>query len=97
MLALSPGPCAYNVNDYAVWNRIARDNNEKKGQPQTKGKAEGDKKNQGDKKKMEKPLPGPGTYEIKSGFPEVEKKDVKKAEKKDKEEKDKDKDKNKPV
>lgn len=55
LTSLSPGPGGYNPNDQAVWNRIARDNNEKKGQPQTKGKAEGDKKNQGDKKKLEKP------------------------------------------
>lgn len=78
-----------------MWNRIARDNNDKKGQPQTKGKAEGDKKAQGDKKKQDKPLPGPGSYEIKSGFPEVEKKDHKKNEKKDKD--DKEKEKEKPV
>lgn len=96
LTSLSPGPGGYNPYDQAVWNRIARDNNEKKGQPQTKGKAEGDKKNQGDKKKLEKPQPGPGTYEVKSGFPEVEKKDMKKAEKKDKDEKDK-KDSEKPV
>lgn len=71
-----------------MWNKIARDNTDKKnvgGAAKPKG---ADDKKTNDKKKLDKPFPGPGTYEIKSGFPEVEKKDQKK-EKKDKDDKEK--------
>jgi len=65
---LAPGPGNYNPNDNAVWNKIARDNADKKGAPATSKAKTEDKKDKGEKKKGEKPFPGPGQYEIVSQF-----------------------------
>lgn len=65
---LAPGPGNYNPNDNAVWNKIARENADKKGAPQTKAKTEDKKDKANDKKKGDKPFPGPGQYDMKSEF-----------------------------
>jgi len=57
-----------------VWNKIAQDVADKKGAPGTsKAKGADDKKDKGDKKKLDKPFPGPGSYDSKSLFKTVEK------------------------
>jgi hypothetical protein len=65
---LAPGPGNYNPIDNSVWNKIARENADKKGAPATKAKAEDKKDKANDKKKADKPFPGPGQYEFKSEF-----------------------------
>jgi len=59
---MAPGPGNYNPIDNSVWNKMARDANEKKSQigGTSKGK-EGDKKGQNERKKLDKPFPGPGS------------------------------------
>lgn len=58
--SLSPGPGNYNPIDECIWNKIARETAERKGQVIGSKKVEGDKK-LNDKKKVIKFSPGPGT------------------------------------